>query len=320
MDTSRNDQLGELAADASLERTDFLAAASAQLGKFLDANVDRIADLGGLVLIDDEVDYLAIAGRPHLPQPQPLPRRGDRQVGQRDRGHREPVRAGRALQPGRCLRRLRGGHQERGRPGGGAHGDRRIAASRPTSLPRRPSPSAPRTRMRPPPTTGPPAHEYEEAPENEEEAAERLYDLALAFQERSQQTEAHLLEQFESAASQLTAVLGDLIIVDDEDERLTPRAPPARSRPRSCPRARRRPAPGASSTAPTTSSSSTTRPTSSATWPTPWPKPSRPRRGRRRRGGGGARRTRRTTRTRRDDEDGEDEREADDGKEGDDRR
>jgi hypothetical protein len=61
MDTSRNDQLGELAADASLERADFLVAASAQLRKFLDNNADRIAELDGLVLIDDEVDYLAIA-------------------------------------------------------------------------------------------------------------------------------------------------------------------------------------------------------------------------------------------------------------------
>jgi hypothetical protein len=68
------------------------------------------------------------------------------------------------------------------------------------------------------------AHEYDEAPENEEEAAERLYDLALAFQERSQQTEAHLLEQFETAAASLTSLLGDLIIVDDEDERLTLRS------------------------------------------------------------------------------------------------
>jgi hypothetical protein len=66
--------------------------------------------------------------------------------------------------------------------------------------------------------------EVEEAPESEEEAAGRLYDLALAFQERSQQTEAHLLEQFESAASQLTSFLGDLVIIDDEDERLTLRA------------------------------------------------------------------------------------------------
>ena len=61
MDTSRKDQLGELAADASLERSDFLVQASAQLRKFLDGNAERIADLGGLVLIDDEVDYLAVA-------------------------------------------------------------------------------------------------------------------------------------------------------------------------------------------------------------------------------------------------------------------
>jgi hypothetical protein len=68
------------------------------------------------------------------------------------------------------------------------------------------------------------ANEYEEPPETEEEAAARLYDLALAFQERSQQTEAHLLEQFESAAAQYSSFLGDLIIVDDEDERLTLKA------------------------------------------------------------------------------------------------
>ena len=61
MDTSRNDLLGELAADAALERTDFLASASAQLGRFLDGNEARIRELGGVVLIDDEVDYLAIS-------------------------------------------------------------------------------------------------------------------------------------------------------------------------------------------------------------------------------------------------------------------
>ena len=60
MDTSRNDLLGELAADASLEHSDYLTTAAAQLDKFLDANGDRISELGGLVLIDDEVDYLAI--------------------------------------------------------------------------------------------------------------------------------------------------------------------------------------------------------------------------------------------------------------------
>ena len=57
--------------------------------------------------------------------------------------------------------------------------------------------------------------------DDEESAARRLYDLALTFQERSQVSEARLIDQFEEAANRLTGLLGDLIIVDDEDERLT---------------------------------------------------------------------------------------------------
>ena len=38
MDTSRNDLLGEIAADAALERSDFLVQATEQLRRFLDAN------------------------------------------------------------------------------------------------------------------------------------------------------------------------------------------------------------------------------------------------------------------------------------------
>ena len=61
MDTSRNDLLGEIAADAALERSDFLIQATDQLRKFLNANRERISELGGLTLIDDDPDYLAIA-------------------------------------------------------------------------------------------------------------------------------------------------------------------------------------------------------------------------------------------------------------------
>src|SRR5258706_2912357 len=61
MDTSRNDLLGEIAGDAALERSDFLVQATEQLRKFLNANKDRISELGGLVLIDDDPDYLSIA-------------------------------------------------------------------------------------------------------------------------------------------------------------------------------------------------------------------------------------------------------------------
>src|SRR3954447_16158868 len=61
MDTSRNDLLGEIAADAALERSDFLIRATEQLRKFLEANRERISELGGLILIDDDPDYLAVA-------------------------------------------------------------------------------------------------------------------------------------------------------------------------------------------------------------------------------------------------------------------
>jgi len=61
MDTSRNDLLGEIARDAELERSDFLVQATEQLNKFLKANRERVAELGGLTLIDDDPDYLSIA-------------------------------------------------------------------------------------------------------------------------------------------------------------------------------------------------------------------------------------------------------------------
>ena len=54
-----------------------------------------------------------------------------------------------------------------------------------------------------------------------ESAAHRLYDIALTFQERSQIAEAHLLEQFEMSIAGLAEHLGDLIVIDDDDERLT---------------------------------------------------------------------------------------------------
>jgi hypothetical protein len=67
------------------------------------------------------------------------------------------------------------------------------------------------------------AGQGQEAPldaDDDEQAAHRLYDLALEYQEGSQRSEAHLLEQFEGMAANLVSVIGDLVIVDDDDERL----------------------------------------------------------------------------------------------------
>ena len=61
MDASHKDLLGELAADAALERSDFLVQGTEQLRKFLDVNGERIQTLGGMTLIDDDPDYLSIA-------------------------------------------------------------------------------------------------------------------------------------------------------------------------------------------------------------------------------------------------------------------
>jgi hypothetical protein len=224
MDTSRNDQLGDLAADASSERTDFLAAASTQLQKFLAKNADRITGLGGLVLIDDEVDYLAI----------------DADLSFRSRNRYLDDATGRWVSETETiedpselielynLADVLAAFQDATKAEAGLGEEPAAAGELPKSANVGAAEAVPTAGENPYAAAADDwaaaGRQDEEPPESEEEAAERLYDLALAFQERSQQTEAHLLEQFEAAASQLSSVLGDLIIVDDDDERLTLRS------------------------------------------------------------------------------------------------
>jgi hypothetical protein len=224
MDASRKDQLGELAADASLERSDFLVQASAQLRKFLEGNAERISDLGGLVLIDDEVDYLAVAA----------------DLSFRSRSRYLDEATGKWVSETEVIEnpselvelynladvfaafaeatKTEAGLDEEPTAIGDLLRSADIAPEETVAL------GAENPYAEAADEWAAAGHDVDEPPESEGEAAERLYDLALAFQERSQQTEAHLLEQFESAAASLTSVLGDLTIVDDEDERLTLRA------------------------------------------------------------------------------------------------
>jgi hypothetical protein len=224
MDTSRKNQLGELAADASLERSDFLVQTSAQLRKFLEGNAERISDLGGLVLIDDEVDYLAVAA----------------DLSFRSRSRYLDEATGKWVSETEVIEnpselvelynladvfaafaeatKTEAGLEEEPTAVGDLLRSADIAPEETVAL------GAENPYAEAADEWAAAGHDIDEPPESEGEAAERLYDLALAFQERSQQTEAHLLEQFESAAGSLTSVLGDLTIVDDEDERLTLRA------------------------------------------------------------------------------------------------
>jgi hypothetical protein len=57
-------------------------------------------------------------------------------------------------------------------------------------------------------------------PTDKPEAARYLYDLALTFQEKSQRSEARLLDDFQDTSEALAAMLGDNKILEDEDERM----------------------------------------------------------------------------------------------------
>lgn len=57
-------------------------------------------------------------------------------------------------------------------------------------------------------------------PADKPDAARLLYDLALTFQERSQLDQAQLLDDFQEVSAKVADVLGDSKVVEDEDERL----------------------------------------------------------------------------------------------------
>ena len=223
--SSMSGALGELAADAGMERTTFLASAGDQLKKFLDANRDRIKEVGGLVLIDDDPDYLSVAPDGTF---RSRTRYQDEITGEWN-SETEIIESAAELvelyNPADVLAAFA------------------EAAREQAGLPAEPTATddlmdvagiAPDETV----GVGVGTDEYADAgyaaaadewargqriegpPTDADEAARRLYDLALTFQERSQHSEARLIEQFETTAQELAPVLGDLMILDDEDERL----------------------------------------------------------------------------------------------------
>ena len=222
---SMSSALGELAADASLERNAFLATAGEQLRKFLAANKDRIKEIGGLVLIDDDPDYLSVAPDGSF---RSRTRYQDEITGEWN-SETEIIESAAELveiyNPAEVLAAFA------------------EAARAQAGLPDEPTATddlMDAAGIAPEETVGVGVGEDEfadegyaaaaddwakgqadvGAPTSAEDAARRLYDLALTFQERSQHSEARLLEQFETTVQDLAPVMGDLMILDDEDERL----------------------------------------------------------------------------------------------------
>ena len=220
MDTSRNDLLGELANDAALERTDFIVEATEQLAKFLDRHAERITKLGGLTLIDDDPDFLSVA--PDLTF-RVRSRYEDPDTGEWT-SETEIVETPSELIELYNPAEIYGAFAEAARLATGS-GPEPTATDELLGA----AGISPDETFKAGDTAGyaGAADEWAAAQppdleaDDEESAAGALYELALDFQERSQQAEASLIEQFEGVSARLISRIGDLMIVDDEDERLT---------------------------------------------------------------------------------------------------
>lgn len=219
-DEERIGALSEIAADAAIERDSFLAEAGEQLVRFLESNKDRLRDLGGMVLIDDDPDYLSIAPDGTF---RSRSRYQDEETG-------EWVSDTEVIESAAELVELYNPAD--------IYAAFADAAREEAGLPDEPTAAnglMETAGISPEETVGVGiggsdpyagaaddwvATQDEEPPADAETAARRLYDLALTFQERSQLSEARLIEQFEVSAADLSGMVGDMMILDDEDERL----------------------------------------------------------------------------------------------------
>jgi hypothetical protein len=218
MDANRTDLLGELARDAALERSDFLVRSADQLQGFLEANAARIKEIGGMTLIDDDPDYLSVA--PDLSF-RSRTRFQDEATGEWV-SETEVIESAAELVELYNPADIYAAFAEAAREAAGLE----------------PEPTAADDLL----SVAGIAQEESVSPEadvayaaaaddwaagqpldadDETSAAHKLYDLALTFQERSQLSEARLIEQFQVAAGGLAEQVGDMIVIDDDDERLS---------------------------------------------------------------------------------------------------
>lgn len=218
MDSGRNDLLGEIAADAALERGDFLVQSTDQLRRFLDRHKERIAAYGGLTLIDEEPDYLAIA-------PDSTFRSRTRYLDDLTGdwvSETEVIESAAELIELYNPADIFAAFSEAAKEAAGMSPEPTatddvldvagIAPEETIGLGEDPYAGAADSWA-----AGQPA---DVDLDDDDAAARRLYDLALEYQERSQRAESRLLDDFEAAAGPASNLIGELVIVDDDDERL----------------------------------------------------------------------------------------------------
>ena len=212
MEGRRNALLADMARDAEIERSDFLVRAGEQLERFMAAHRNRIRQLGGLVLIDDDPDYLAIAPDGTF--------RSRSRVFDDARGEwiaeteiiETPAELVEIYNPADILQAFAEAQAEdAGIDEAAVLGDAALDGDLPVADDAYAAAADQWAAGQP---------EVREA-RDEQGAALALYELALDFQDRSQRTEAGLIEQFENAAAGVLGLVGTLVIVDDDDEHLS---------------------------------------------------------------------------------------------------
>ena len=218
MDDKRASILDDLATDAGRRRDDFLTDAGRQFVRFLDANKSRLKDLGGLVLIDEEPDYLFIS-----PDGTFRSRTRYKDDDGQWQSETEDIENGGDLveifNPADLYAAFVDAAQAEIE---GPAEDTAEAAAEPEAE----AESSETT------TEAEVDAEVETeelyawldrsplAPTDQIDAARQMYDLALTFQEGSQFEQARLIDDFADRAAPAAAMLGDSKFVDDEDERL----------------------------------------------------------------------------------------------------
>jgi len=222
MDRTRIDLLSALARDASLERSDYLVRATEQFQRFLDANAHSIKEIGGLTLIDEDPDYLAIA--PDLSF-RSRSRYLDDVTGEWH-SETEVVESAAEIVELYSPAELYTAFTDAARNAAGDDGDEQDAEADGEDD-GEDDDDEPAAKAK-----GAPGDPYAAAADSwaasqddgpvagEQDAARRLYDLALSYQERSQRSEADLVERFQVAAGRYTSELGELLVVESDEERL----------------------------------------------------------------------------------------------------
>ncbi len=226
MDDKRASLLEDLASDAGRRRDEFITDAGRQFVRFLDANKQRLKDLGGLVLIDDEPDYLFIS-------PEGTFRSRTRYQDEDGtwQSETEDFESGAELvevyNPADLYAAFADAadaeiseppeepDEDEAEPGEADEDEAEGSAAE--------EPSADDEEI-----------ETDDlyawldrtplAPRDQLDAARQMYDLALTFQEGSQYEQARLLDDFAEKAAPAAAMIGESKFVEDDDERLWLRA------------------------------------------------------------------------------------------------